>query len=274
MAKREQPGGQVEPDERLPFLHRPMSRTKSQDLIYGRNPVLESLRANRRTFQQLIIQEGVNSNAIIEEIRQVAGKLSIPVEFHSRQDMDPRAKKHQGVLLQAAAYPYIDLTEILEQAQDRSEPALLLILDQLKDPQNFGTLLRTAEAVGVHGVLLPVRQAVGVTPAVVSASAGASEHLRIARVNLAQAMRALKQQGIWIAGLELSDQAQQIDQANLRGPIALVVGSEGAGLRPLVRDSCDFLVFIPMRGQLESLNASVAGSLALYHVWSQRGYQR
>lgn len=274
MAKREQPGGQVEPDERLPFLHRPMSRTKSQDLIYGRNPVLESLRANRRTFQQLIIQEGVNSNAIIEEIRQVAGKLSIPVEFHSRQDMDPRAKKHQGVLLQAAAYPYVDLTEILEQAQDRSEPALLLILDQLKDPQNFGTLLRTAEAVGVHGVLLPVRQAVGVTPAVVSASAGASEHLRIARVNLAQAMRALKQQGIWIGGLELSDQAQQIDKANLRGPIALVVGSEGAGLRPLVRDSCDFLVFIPMRGQLESLNASVAGSLALYHVWSQRGYQR
>ena len=249
-----------------------MSRNLAQDLLYGRNPVLETLRANRRQYQSLFLQENLDPSSVVKEILERAGKLSIPIEQYSRQDLDLRAKNHQGVLLQAGPYPYVDLTEILGYVQTRSEPTLLLLLDQLKDPQNFGTLLRTAEAVGVHGVLLPARHTVNVTSAVVSASSGATEHLSIARVNLAQAMRTLKDQDVWLVGLERSEASQRIDQVDLRGPIGLVVGSEGDGLRPLVRKLCDFLVNLPMRGQVESLNAAVAGSLALYRIWEQQGY--
>lgn len=251
-----------------------MSRTTSQDLLYGRNPVLESLRARRRQYRSLVIQEGLDPSPTIEKILAEASRLQIPFARQTRQEMDRRVRNHQGVLLQVGPYPYVDLTEILELVDARSEPALLLILDQLQDPQNFGTLLRSAEAVGVHGVLLPVRHSVGVTAAVVNSSSGASEHLYISRVNLAQAMRALKQQDIWMVGLERGEQAQPIKDANLGGSIALVVGSEGQGLRPLVRKSCDFLIKIPMRGKLESLNASVAGSLTLYRIWEQRGFAR
>jgi 23S rRNA (guanosine2251-2'-O)-methyltransferase len=249
-----------------------MSPSKAKDLLYGRNPVLETLRANRRQFQSLFLQENLDPSSVVKEILERAGKLSIPIEQTSRQDLDLRVKNHQGVLLQAGPYPYVELNEILEWVQTRSEPTLLLLLDQLKDPQNFGTLLRTAEAVGVHGVLLPARHAVNVTPAVVSVSSGASEHLSIAKVNLAQAMRKLKDQDVWLVGLERSETSLRIDQVDLRGPIGLVVGSEGDGLRPLVRKSCDFLVNLPMRGQVESLNAAVAGSLALYRIWEQQGY--
>lgn len=249
-----------------------MSRRKAQDLLYGRNPVLETLRANRREFHTLFLQENLEPSPIVKEILERAGKLSLPVEQYSRQNLDLRVKNHQGVLLQASPYPYVELVEILAYAQTRSEPTLVLLLDQLKDPQNFGTLLRTADAVGVHGVLLPARHTVNVTPAVVNVSSGASEHLRVSKVNLAQAMRTLKDKDVWLVGLERSETSQRIDQVDLRGPIGLVVGSEGDGLRPLVRNSCDFLVNLPMRGQVESLNAAVAGSLALYRIWEQQGY--
>jgi 23S rRNA (guanosine2251-2'-O)-methyltransferase len=249
-----------------------MSRTKAKDLLYGRNPVLETLRANRRKFHKLFIQENLEPSSVVKEILERAGKLSLPIEQSSRQDLDLRVKNHQGVLLRSGLYPYVELTEILEYAQSQSEPTLVLLLDQLKDPQNFGTLLRTAEAVGVHGVLLPARHTVNVTPAVANVSSGASEHLRISKVNLAQAMRKLKDQDVWLVGLERGATSQRIDQVDLRRPLGLVVGSEGDGLRPLVRNSCDFLVNFPMRGQLESLNAAVAGSLALYRIWEQQGY--
>jgi 23S rRNA (guanosine2251-2'-O)-methyltransferase len=249
-----------------------MNLTRTQDLIYGRNPVLETLRANRRRYQTLLLQKSLDPSIVIQEILERAEQLDIPVKQQTRQELDLRMKNHQGVLLLAGPYPYVDLTEILEQAQALSEPPLFLLLDQLKDPQNFGTLLRTSDAVGVHGVLLPARHTVNVTPSVVSVSSGASEHLSVARVNIAQAMRVLKEQDIWLVGLEHDETSQRIDQVDLSGPIGLVVGSEGAGLRSLVRKSCDFLVNIPMRGQLESLNAAVAGSLALYRIWEQRGY--
>ncbi len=251
-----------------------MNSANTQELIYGRNPVLEVLRAGRRTLGSLLIQAGLEPHPGLDEIREHAERLHLPVEMLNRQELDRQARNHQGVLLQAESYPYVDLVDIMELAQDRSEPPMLLILDQLQDPQNFGTLIRTAEAVGVHGVLLPARQSVGVTPAVVSASSGASEHLLISRVNLAQAMRALKQQDVWMVGLELGDDALPVDEADLSGPIGLVVGSEGGGLRPLVRSTCDFMVYIRMRGRIESLNASVAGSIVLYRIWEQRRYVR
>lgn len=279
MVRRERPGAQV--DLYPPILIRwssdflidkPMSRTKTQDRIYGRNPVLETLRANRRAIHALQVQQGLDLRGPIEEILRRAERLNIRIESLSRQDLDSSVKNHQGVVLLAGHYPYVELADILEYAQAQADPPLLLLLDQLQDPQNFGTLLRTAEAAGVHGVLLPARHSVDVTPAVVSASSGASEHLLIAQANLAQVMRILKEQQIWLVGLEHAESSQRIDQVDLSGPIGLVVGSEGTGLRPLVRKSCDFLASIPMRGRLESLNAAVAGSLALYRIWEQRGF--
>ena len=167
-------------------------------------------------------------------------------------------------MLQASGYPYRGITEIFELAAQRQEPPFVLLLDTLQDPQNLGTLLRTAEAVGVHGVIIPLAHTAQVTPAVVNASSGASEHLIIAQSNLSQAITALKDEGLWIVGLEGSPEASTPSQIRLGGPLGLVVGSEGQGMRRLVRQSCDLLLQLPMRGQIKSLNAAVAGSIALY----------
>ena len=172
--------------------------------------------------------------------------------------------------LEVSEYPYSNLLDMLERAERRKEPPFLLILDLLQDPQNLGTLLRTAEAVGVHGVLLPLRRTATVTPAVVHASSGACEHLLIAQLNLAQAIAALKGSNIWVIGLEGGTEAQEVSQVRLDGPLALVVGNEAEGMRSLVRSSCDVLMRLPMRGQIESLNAAVAGSVALYLALGQR----
>jgi 23S rRNA (guanosine2251-2'-O)-methyltransferase len=174
------------------------------------------------------------------------------------------------VALEASGYPYADLTEIFEVAEERAEPLFVLLLDSLNDPQNFGTLLRTAEVVGVHGVVIPLARTVGVTPAVVNASSGASEHLLVAQANLHQAIDALKESGAWVIGLEGSEQAESPDKVRLDGAIGLVVGSEGEGMRPLTVKSCDILMKLPMKGQIESLNAAVAGSVALYLAYLAR----
>jgi 23S rRNA (guanosine2251-2'-O)-methyltransferase len=162
---------------------------------------------------------------------------------------------------------------MLVNAEKQGEPPLILVLDAMQDPQNLGTLLRTAEIVGVHGVLLPLRHTVTVTPAVVHASSGASEHLLIAQSNLSQALETLKREDVWVVGLEGNAQALLPDQVRLDGPLALVVGSEGEGMRSLVRASCDLLMRLPMRGQVESLNAAIAGSVALYLAWQARGWK-
>jgi 23S rRNA (guanosine2251-2'-O)-methyltransferase len=189
-------------------------------------------------------------------------------------DSKTQGANHQGVVLEAAPYPYVALDETFDPAALSGEPPLLLLLDLIQDVQNVGTLLRTAEAVGVHGVVLQERRAAAVTPAVVSASSGAVEHLKVAQVtNLVQAMKTLKEADVWLAGLDQGPDAIRYDQANLRGALGLVVGSEGAGLRRLVRETCDFLIELPMRGQVESLNAAVAGSVALYAAWAARGFE-
>ena len=232
---------------------------EGSELIYGAHPVEEVLRAGRRRVHRLLV-----SGSARPSIVEAAKKASIPVERVERSVLDSAGDHHQGVVAEVEPYPYSDLHLILEAVNANSGRALILILDQLQDPQNLGTLIRTADAVGVDGILIPKRGAAGVTPAVVSASSGASEHLRIARINLARAMQELKKANVWIAGLENETDARDIYTAELEPPLAIVVGAEGHGLRRLVRESCDYLVRIPMQGSVGSLNAAVAGSIALY----------
>ena len=243
-----------------------------REWICGRNPVYETLRASRRNLFRLLVAEGAQEKGRLPEILRLAQQHKLPVEQVARQRLQSLDENNQGVALEASIYPNSNLQDILLLAESRSEPLFVLVLDALQDPQNLGTLLRTAEVVGVHGVLLPLRHTVTVTPAVVSASSGASEHLLVAQMNLAQGIRELKEAGAWVIGLEGSPSAERVDRVRLDGAIALVVGGEGQGMRLLVHDSCDVLMRLPMRGQVESLNASVAGSVALYMIWQRRGF--
>jgi len=232
--------------------------------ITGRNPVYEVLRANRRLLHQLWIAQGANQQGRLEEIVQLARIRNIPIEFVKRSDLDGIDPHHQAVALQTGRYPYSDLESIIQFAQEKGEPVFVLLLDQIQDPQNLGTLLRSAEAFGVQGIILPTARAASVTTAVVNSSSGATELLLIAKHNIAQAMDRLKEVGGWMVGLEDSDEAQPPDKLNLKGGIGLVVGSEGQGLRRLVREKCDLLMKLPMQGDMDSLNAAVAGSIALF----------
>lgn len=238
--------------------------------IGGRQPVYEILRAGRRQTYRLLVAEGAQEKGRLVDILRLAREKRIPVEQQTRQRLDNRIENNQGVVLEAGEYPYVDLQDMLLLADERDEPPFILILDTLQDPQNMGALLRTAEAVGVHGVLLPLRHTVTITPAVVHASSGASEHLLIGQCNLSQAISNLKERDIWVVGLENLSGAQNPLSINLKGRIALVVGSEGEGMRRLVQESCDILMALPMKGKIESLNAAVAGSIALYLIFKSR----
>ena len=241
-----------------------------KEWISGRNPVYETLRAQRRQVFRLWIAEGAQEKGRLEEILSLAATRKLPVDKVSRQKLDALGENPQGVALEASAYPYAGLEDILARAEELNEPLFILLLDTIQNPQNLGALLRTAEAAGVHGAILPLRHAAAITPAVVSASAGASEHMLVAQANLAQAIRILKDAGAWVVGLEGSPQALPPEQVRLDGPLALVVGSEGEGMRLLVRSSCDLLMGLPMRGKVDSLNASVAGSIAIYLAYMAR----
>jgi 23S rRNA (guanosine2251-2'-O)-methyltransferase len=240
-----------------------MSSNKG-DTLYGRNPVLETLRAGRRQIYSIKLARGVKVEGSLEQLVSIARERDISIAFVHRKELDHSGLNHQGVTAETGPYPYVDLTAIRDRCDRAGQEALVLVLDMLQDPQNLGTLLRSAEAVGVVGVVIPNHRSASVSPAVVSASAGASEYLLIARHNLAQAMVALKEDQFWIAGLDQGSEAQPYTQASFARRTAIVVGNEGAGLRRLVRESCDFLVEIPMDGQISSLNAAVAGSIVLY----------
>lgn len=243
------------------------------DVLYGRNAVREALRAGRRTTQRLLVSAGAQEAGTLGEVVKLAEKLGVTVARVDRRELDRRlpGANHQGLALECGDYPYAELEDCLTLAEERGESALLLLLDHLQDPQNVGTLLRTAETVGAHGVVLPGRRAAEVTAAVVNASSGATEHLRVVVVtNLAQTIEALQKAGVWVAGVEDDERAQDYDAVDLDMPLALVVGAEGPGLARLTRERCDFLVRLPMRGQIASLNAAVAGSIVLYHAWRAR----
>lgn len=240
-------------------------------MIWGRNAVFEALHGQRKVFKVYIASNLAPSDTV-RGIAEAARDRGASVQTVSKGELDRLAgsPEHQGVVARVAEYPYSDVEDILLQAKERGQSPFLLILDALQDPQNFGSLLRSAEAVGVSGVIIPKRRAVEVTPAVVKASAGAVEHLPVAMVtNLVQTIDWLKKQGVWVVGVDVTG-PQEYDRADLTGPVAVVVGGEGAGIGRLVRESCDFLVKLPMRGKVSSLNAAVAGSIVLYEVWRQR----
>ena len=241
-----------------------------KEFIYSRNAVYETLRAKRRDVFRLEVAQGVQEKGRMLDILQMARDRNIPILSAPRAGMDKIHPAHQGVILEASGYPYRNLSDILDLAAKRGEPPFVLILDTLNDPQNFGTLLRTAEAVGVHGALLPLARAAEVTPAVVNASSGAVEHLLVAQANLAQAIEALREADVWTVGLDEGPESRDPSGVRFDGGLALVVGSEGEGIRPLVRSKCDFLLRLPMQGQVESLNAAVAGSVALYLAYLAR----
>jgi 23S rRNA (guanosine2251-2'-O)-methyltransferase len=241
-----------------------------KEFIYSRNAVYETLRAKRRDIFEILIAEGAQEKGKINEIIASAIQRKIKVTRVPRGRLDKIHEHHQGVAADVGAFPYSNVVDILDGARQKSEPPFVLILDSLQDPQNFGTLLRTAEAVGVHGIVIPLARTVEVTPSVVNASSGASEHMLIAQANLAQAIDALKDAETWIVGLDQNGVKMEANSRHLRGALGLVVGSEGEGLRELTRKKCDIILQLPMRGKIESLNAAVAGSVALYLAYLAR----
>ncbi len=241
-----------------------------KEFIYGRNPVYETLRANRRDVFRLQVAEGAQDKGRLIEILDYSAKRKIPVERVPRERLDKLSENHQGVALETSSYPYIEIEDILDNAKSSTRPLFVLILDTLQNPQNLGTIIRTAEAVRVHGVLIPTHRAADITPAVVSSSAGACEHMLVARVNLAQAINHLKDAGAWIVGLDEGHESKDPEEVPLERPLALIVGSEGEGIHSLVRKSCDYLLRLPMAGEIELLNAAVAGSIVLYMAYMAR----
>jgi 23S rRNA (guanosine2251-2'-O)-methyltransferase len=235
-----------------------------KEWITGRNPVYECLCAERRYFFRLLINKGSSIKGRIGDILKIARRKRISVETVDKNYLSNIADHHQGVALEASKYPYTDIYTIFNRVEQTEKPMFILMIDQIQDVQNLGTLIRSAEIFGVHGMVIPPRRAAGITPAVVKASSGASEHLMITQMNIRQAIDELKKKGAWIVGLDMDDSAESLEQINLDGPLAVVVGSEGHGLRRLVREKCDHIAYIPMQGKVASLNAAVAGSIALY----------
>ena len=241
-----------------------------KEWITGRNPVTEVLQAKRRQVFRLLFASGIEEKGKILELRKMAQARKIPIEIVPREKLAPLGENPQGVAAEVSGYPYVDISDITDLALRNQEDLFILILDVLQNPQNLGSLLRTAEAAGVHGVLIPQHRAAEITPAVVTASAGASELMLVAQTNIARALEDLKKDGVWVVGLEGGEGAQPIQSVPLNGPLALVVGNEGEGMRQLVRESCDFVAAIPMKGKIESLNAAVAGSIAIYLIYFER----
>ena len=239
------------------------------DLIFGRNAVMELLKSGR-SVNRLFIAEGSRDGSI-QKIFSLAKVAGIVVEFISRDKLDKICGgRHQGVAAKAAAVNYSTVEEILELAESKSELPFIILLDELEDPQNFGAILRTAEAVGVHGVIIPKRRSVQLNATVFKTSAGAAEYVKVAQVvNVAQTLKNLRGLGLKIVG---SDVSAEVDfkQADLTGGIVLIIGSEGKGMRRLTRENCDLLIKIPMVGKINSLNASAAAAVLMYEILFQR----
>ena len=232
-------------------------------------------RAGRRRVFNIYLSETVKPTTELDEIISMAGKADVSVSRLSMRELDALVSdvNHQGVIAAVDNYPYLSFGTMLDAVRSLNEsPPLLLLLDHLEDPQNVGSLIRTAETAGVDGVIIPDRRAAGITPAVVRASAGAAEHMLITQVtNLSRTMETLKNDGLWFAGLEAVDEAQPFTETDLTGPLGLVVGSEGRGMKRIIREHCDYLIKLPLKGKIGSLNAAVSGAIALYEILRQRG---
>jgi 23S rRNA (guanosine2251-2'-O)-methyltransferase len=243
------------------------------DWIYGRRPVLEVVKAGQRHLYEAVLPQEGRDSPEIAELRGLLLGRGIPFKTLDRDELDELCAggNHQGVALRTGGFPYISIEQIVHDVEENAK-ATILILDHIEDPQNVGSLLRTADAAGVTAVILPEDRASGVTPGVVRASAGAAEHMRVAKVvNLVRAMKQLQECGVWITGLDFGPDAKRHTAIDFKGRVGLVVGSEGNGISRLVRESCDFIACLPMKGRVESLNAGVAGGIALYEIVRQRG---
>ena len=244
---------------------------QSAHILAGRHAVVEAIKAGRG-INRILLADGLRGPSV-HELRDLARENGVTVDVVSRAKLDaavPEGVRHQGVLAYVAPVAYVAVEEIIAAARERGEDPLLLLLDGIEDPQNLGALLRTADAAGVHGILLPRRHSVPLTETVARVSAGALEYVPVARIgNIAQTMRALKEQGFWIAGADMAGE-EMYDRANLTGALVLVIGSEGRGMSRLTRDLCDFTVRLPMRGKINSLNASAAGAVLMYEALRQR----
>jgi 23S rRNA (guanosine2251-2'-O)-methyltransferase len=241
------------------------------EYIWGRNPILETLHSGRKV-KRILFAEGQREASNLAAILQEAEHRRIPTEKVSRSRLDQlsRGAVHQGCIAIVEARAYATIDEILAHAEHKDEAPFLLILDAIQDVNNLGSLLRTAESVGVHGVILPEHRAAEVNATVIKTSAGATEHLLIAQeTNLTRTIHFLKTQQIWVVGLA-GEAKTEYHNANLTGALALVVGNEEKGISRLVREHCDLLIKLPMRGHINSLNAAVAGSIALYEALRQR----
>jgi 23S rRNA (guanosine2251-2'-O)-methyltransferase len=240
------------------------------DRLEGRNSVMEALKAGR-TLNKMWIQKGQH-DPVMQRILSKAISVGVVIQELDKRSMDRMAitHGHQGVLAQVAAHEYVEVDGILAIAADKGEPPLVLVLDELKESYNLGSILRIADAAGVHGVIIPERRSVSLDAAVSKASAGAVEHVAVARVtNIVQTLEKLKEKGFWIAGTD-TDGKTPYNEADFKGPLAIVVGSEGEGLGHSVREHCDFLVGIPMAGQVNSLNAAVATGIVVFEAARQR----
>jgi 23S rRNA (guanosine2251-2'-O)-methyltransferase len=236
------------------------------NLIVGRQPVLEALKS-RQPIEQILILHGT-AGSHIDQAKHLARKFAIPVKEADKERFVELAGDTltQGIIAITDSYRYAEIEEILAIAQQKNEPPFLLVLDEIEDPHNLGALIRSAECAGVHGVIIPLHNAASVNSTVVKTSAGATAHLPIARVtNIAQTLDELKKAGVWIVGTEMKSD-KPYDEHDYRGPLAIVIGNEGKGIRRLVKEKCDFFVNIPMHGKIESLNASVAGALIMFEA--------
>ena len=239
-------------------------------IIEGRNAVIEALRAGT-AVDKVYIAKG-ETDATLGHIASTARGKGIVVVEADRRKLDAMSvtRSHQGVIAVAAVREYASVSDILQSARDKGEPPLVVVCDELSDPHNLGAVIRTAEAAGAHGVIIPKRRSAGLTAIVAKTSAGAVSYLPVARVaNLTALLKELKEEGLWVFGTA-ADGSTSLYQADLKGPAAIVIGSEGNGMSRLVREQCDFLVSIPMRGQVNSLNASAAAAVVLYEAVRQR----
>ncbi len=243
-----------------------------ENILFGRNAVIEALKSERE-IDKILIQKGEKEGSVIKIISAAKAKGIVTLEVEkSKLDELTGREKHQGVVAYVAAHEYVSVEEILEDAAAKGEPAFVLILENIQDPHNLGAIIRTAHTAGVHGIIIPKRRAVGLTGTVAKASAGALEHTKVAKVsNIAQTIKDLQQKGLWIACADMDGKV--LFEENLTGPIGIVVGSEGEGVSKLTRQTCDYVVSVPMYGKVTSLNASVAASLMVYEVVRQRHFK-
>lgn len=243
-----------------------------RELLFKRNAIRECLRAGRRRAYRMLVARDADLRDSQDLIAE-AEKRGVRIENSDKKAVNllVHGERHQNMVLEVGPYPYVGLDDIFGAAERAGEAPLILLLDLVQDPRNVGAILRTADAMGVHGIVIQVRRGCEITPTVVNTAAGGAEHMQVAQVtNLSEAMRRLSERDVWLAGLDLADDSQAIDRVDLDRSLGLVIGNEGSGLRRLVRDRCDFLLHLPMYGHVQSLNASVAASLALYAARAAR----